>query len=388
MFGRIITLAAGIGGAAAVSQFPEFSQQYLQRLAGQAETIETFVADFDEDAARVGLTREELLTEFEDRPTTAPRAETMERYIRLEQVLGAQLATLREGTALERLMAAPDVMDRQTVRGTLDDYRPALPLTLEGALFALVGFIAAVAAVGLLWRVIAWPFRQAARRQRGSAAADGPKDIAADKNDTPPIAGASNASPTPHSAPAPIQSLPNPEVAFAGSITGLRGTILPNLSLPDTEGTVLPLSALQDGTLLFTYPLMAQPGQSYPGGWGAVQGASGSTSLALALRDGRDALARAGINTVIGVSTQPTLAQAKVRHALNLPFILLSDGRMRLAQALDLPRFTLHGQTHYRQTVLIIEGGRIAHTLHPISDHEGVVEDILAILRSPNQASA
>ncbi|MGR3467211.1 MAG: DUF2937 family protein [Shimia sp.] len=382
MFGRIITMAAGIAGAAAVSQFPEFSQQYLQRLAGQAETIETFVADFDADAARVGLTRAELLTEFGERPTTAPRAETMERYIRLEQVLGEQLATLREGSAFERLMATPRVADSQTAQGTWDDFRPALPLTVEGAAFAAVGFLAAWGLVSIIWGILSWPWRRARRRRHAALSAH---HAAAHATGTPDHHHAAPAISAPSQAPP--QTSPD-EVAFAGGIEGLVGRDLPALSLPDTEGAVTDLSDLPDGTLLFTYPLMAQPGQTYPGGWDGVQGAAGSTALACALRDGASTLAQAGITHVVGISTQPTLAQAKVRHALNLPFTLLSDGALRLATALDLPRFDLHERGYYRQTLLVIEGGRIAHALHPITDHAAAVGTVTQTLRAAQKARA
>lgn len=39
MIGRVLALAGGLSGAVGLSQFPEFSQQYLQRLAGQVDAL-------------------------------------------------------------------------------------------------------------------------------------------------------------------------------------------------------------------------------------------------------------------------------------------------------------------------------------------------------------
>ena len=54
---RAITMAGGLVGAAGLSQFPEFSQQYVQRLGGAVDELSRFVAEFDADAAAVGMTR-------------------------------------------------------------------------------------------------------------------------------------------------------------------------------------------------------------------------------------------------------------------------------------------------------------------------------------------
>ena len=44
---RALTLAGGLTGAAVSSQFPEFSQQYTQRLGGAVDALAVVVADFD-----------------------------------------------------------------------------------------------------------------------------------------------------------------------------------------------------------------------------------------------------------------------------------------------------------------------------------------------------
>ena len=57
MIGKVLALAGGVAGAAGLSQYPEFSQQYIQRLAGQVDALTVVVADFDRSALANGLSR-------------------------------------------------------------------------------------------------------------------------------------------------------------------------------------------------------------------------------------------------------------------------------------------------------------------------------------------
>ena len=64
MLSKVITLVGGVAGAASFSQFPEFSQQYIQRMGGAVDELSRFVAEFDADAAELGLSREVALVEL------------------------------------------------------------------------------------------------------------------------------------------------------------------------------------------------------------------------------------------------------------------------------------------------------------------------------------
>ena len=54
---RAFLVSFGIVSGAGFSQFPEFSQQYLQRLGGAVDELSTVVSDFDRSAATFGMTR-------------------------------------------------------------------------------------------------------------------------------------------------------------------------------------------------------------------------------------------------------------------------------------------------------------------------------------------
>ena len=64
MIVRAITLAGGLAVGAGTSQFPEFSQQYAQRLGCAVDALSEVVADFDTSAAAEGLSRSEALVQM------------------------------------------------------------------------------------------------------------------------------------------------------------------------------------------------------------------------------------------------------------------------------------------------------------------------------------
>jgi len=140
---RALTLVAGLSGAAGLSQFSEFSQQYIQRLAGKVEELDRFVAAFDADAAAVGVSREQALIDLaQGGAIGAARAQTMVDTMSRQAQLSAALEDLRGAGPITRAYHAHAFADGELVRGTLADFKPALPLTFDGVVFAIVGFLA------------------------------------------------------------------------------------------------------------------------------------------------------------------------------------------------------------------------------------------------------
>ncbi|WP_386625702.1 DUF2937 family protein [Sulfitobacter geojensis] len=159
---RGLTLAGGIAGAAATSQFPEFSQQYAQRLGGAVDALAEVVADFDASAAAVGLDRSEALAQMQGsaflQRRQADMAQTFVRYDRLS----ADLAALEGQGPFMRAYNLPRLRDAQIVRAAWDAYQPAVPLNFAGISFAVIGFILGSAVLGLLFKLLFWPFRRRA----------------------------------------------------------------------------------------------------------------------------------------------------------------------------------------------------------------------------------
>lgn len=157
---RALTLAGGLAGAAVTSQFPEFSQQYTQRLGGAVDALAEVVADFDASATAVGLSRDAALaqmqgTEFLERR----RADMTATFLRYER-LRADLAEVEGQGPFMRAYHAARLTDGQIARAAWTAYQPAVPINFAGLSFAFVGFLLGTAALGVVLRLLAWPFRR------------------------------------------------------------------------------------------------------------------------------------------------------------------------------------------------------------------------------------
>ncbi|MDF0600326.1 DUF2937 family protein [Psychromarinibacter sp. C21-152] len=147
---RTLALAGGIAGAVALSQFPEFSQQYLQRLSGAVDELRAIVLDFDATAARAGMTREEALADLSGSAFQSELQATLAGRITRYEDLAADYAALREAEPLQRLAQVHRFADADLARRTWADFRPAVPVTADGMLFAGIGFGAGWLGVALL----------------------------------------------------------------------------------------------------------------------------------------------------------------------------------------------------------------------------------------------
>ncbi|MEL7099505.1 MAG: DUF2937 family protein [Pseudomonadota bacterium] len=160
MIGRALILSGGVLVGAAGSQFPEFSQQYVQRLGGAVDALGEVVADFDASAASVGLTREAALeqmggTEFLDRRRT-----DMTRTIARYEALRMNLAAVAGAGPFMRAYHASALSDAEVARATWSAYSPAVPLTMPGAVFGGTGFLAGMLAAWALIKAVLWPIRR------------------------------------------------------------------------------------------------------------------------------------------------------------------------------------------------------------------------------------
>lgn len=152
-------------GAVAFAQFPEFAQQYLQRLGGALDEARRQLAHFELIASRAHLS----LTDFIQRTrgnadtTVAQLADVIEGTQTRVNALSVAETALREASAWERPVVFLRHLDAALARGTLDVYRPAVPTTYEGAVYALAG----IATVLVIYHgFIRYPVTQAWRRRQ------------------------------------------------------------------------------------------------------------------------------------------------------------------------------------------------------------------------------
>lgn len=163
MFLRTLTLVGGLTGAAGLSQFPEFSQQYAQRLGGAVDELSRVVTEFDQDAAKVGLSREAALEDLAGGSAMGrERAETMERTINRYEHLQSDLQALEGAGPFTRAYLASKMTDRDVAQRAWDNFKPAMPVTFEGAVFAGVGFLTGMLILGAVISLLRLPFRRKA----------------------------------------------------------------------------------------------------------------------------------------------------------------------------------------------------------------------------------
>ncbi len=139
---RIVNIAGGVLLACSMSQFPEFSQQYVQRLGGAVDELSTVVKDFDKSAEVTGLTRETALSSLTGTEFLGRRQDDMRRTITRQERLAENYDALKNAAAYERLVYIAKLTDTDIAKHTWADFQPAVPLTLDGMVFTVVGYLA------------------------------------------------------------------------------------------------------------------------------------------------------------------------------------------------------------------------------------------------------
>jgi peroxiredoxin len=180
------------------------------------------------------------------------------------------------------------------------------------------------------------------------------------------------------------QQLPSnlPAPQDDGAADHLPGAAMPSLVLRDTSGAEVALDRLGPGrTVVYLYPLSGRPGVDLPDGWDAIPGARGCTPEACGFRDHHADLRAAGAHAVYGLSSQSTDYQAGLAARLGLPFSILSDPDLALAEALDLPTFEAEGERLFSRLTLIVTDGRIEHAFYPIFPPDQHAAEVLEWLR-------
>jgi len=164
-----VALACGVAGALCLSQAPEFSQQYRQRLGGALDELARVAVDFDADAAKNGLTREQALAVYQasDQQFLKDRGVRMASVLGRMELLSAQARWFETLPPLARPVALARGYDEALTSGAWRDYRPGLPLTVDGAVWAGAGFLAAAGLFGLA----SMPFARWKRRRQVRKAA-------------------------------------------------------------------------------------------------------------------------------------------------------------------------------------------------------------------------
>lgn len=164
MLVRRFAAAIGLLVALIASQMPEYVQQYRQRLGGAVDELRAVVADFDMEAAKLSLTREQAMRRLEGNMDDLARErgtnirDVADREARLER---QSQAFASSGPVSQYLILIED-FDARVGGQAYGDFLPAVPLTTAGILAGAAGLFTGWG----LTHLVAMPLR---RRRRPEA---------------------------------------------------------------------------------------------------------------------------------------------------------------------------------------------------------------------------
>ncbi len=167
-----------------------------------------------------------------------------------------------------------------------------------------------------------------------------------------------------------------------GAADHLTGSRLPSVELPATSGPDVDLSTLPGLVAVFVFPRTGRPGDPpLVPDWDTIPGARGCTVQTCAFRD----LARdfgALDCRVLGLSAQDTDYQQEMAGRLHLPFPVLSDAELKLADAMRLPRMEVAGLTLLKRLGWIARDGQIIAHFYPVFPPDAHAQVMLDWLQS------
>jgi peroxiredoxin len=180
--------------------------------------------------------------------------------------------------------------------------------------------------------------------------------------------------------------LPVPE--DDGAADHLRGARLPSVPLPATDRSTVDIAGLLGRTVVYAYPRTGELGSGpLTDDWDDIPGARGCTPESCGFRDHHAELAALGAR-VVGLSTQDTDYQRRAVDNLSLPFPLLSDAGLALAQAAVLPTFEAAGLTLLKRLTMVVDDGVVTHLWYPVFPPDRHAEEVLGWLRDQQAAQA
>jgi len=161
-------------GAVVFSQIPEFMQQYLQRLGGHLDEARRQLLHFQQAAAQSGLSLDGLIghTTANADPAVAKLSEVMTEAVTRVDTLATAQAAMQGASLWSRPFVFLRQADPAIARGTWAIFKPAVPTTVEGLVYALFGMLVLIAIYHL---GIKYPIARA--RARWGADRTTPKDL-------------------------------------------------------------------------------------------------------------------------------------------------------------------------------------------------------------------
>ena len=171
------------------------------------------------------------------------------------------------------------------------------------------------------------------------------------------------------------ENLPVPE--NDGKADNLLGRSIPSLNLPSTMESFFDFSSIgkQYGILYF-FPMMGMPQKELPQGWDDISGARGCTPQNISISKHMTELEKYNAMP-IGISTQPIEDLIKLSSLRNLSQLLISDNKLEFQKQLNVPVFTIDGNTMYKRLTLVTKNSKIIKVFYPVFPPDKHISEIL-----------
>jgi hypothetical protein len=158
----LLDRALCVTGAIIFSQFPEFMQQYLQRLGGHLGEARRQLQQFQQAATQSGLTLDRLIgqTSANADPSVAKLGGVMTAAIARVDTLETAQSAIQHASLWNRPFVFLRYLDPSIAQATWTIFKPAVPTTVEGFVYALAGMLALISTYHLGVR---YPIKRMAR---------------------------------------------------------------------------------------------------------------------------------------------------------------------------------------------------------------------------------
>jgi hypothetical protein len=130
-------------GAVALSQFPQFFGQYMQRLGGHLDEAKRALEQYIRAAEALDLTLEEYIREHIQSGSEifVSSGEVIQDLVNRVNFLEQSYQTLEDATIYNRWFVFLREVDWAIAAGTWENFVPGVPTTVEGITYALAGLL-------------------------------------------------------------------------------------------------------------------------------------------------------------------------------------------------------------------------------------------------------
>jgi hypothetical protein len=149
---RLLDRVFAVVGAAAFSQAPEYIQQYMQRLGGHVDEARHQV-ELIEKAARasdLGLSQYLETFLYNTDPTFQRQGELLQHTMQRAAELKTDLDAIQHASVVAKPFVFLTKMDYDIAGATLAKFKPAVPLTPENLIYAMLGLLFGMAVYHLV----------------------------------------------------------------------------------------------------------------------------------------------------------------------------------------------------------------------------------------------